>query len=195
MKKAISPKKTAICLVLCIALMCFCDLVLPSGEGRIYDNVIRLHILANSDSAADQTLKLKVRDAILEAEVFSAAEDMDSALEQAEAAAKRAVEIANEVLAQEGADYGATFVFGEESYPTRSYGDISLPSGRYKSLRIVLGDGGGRNWWCVLFPPLCIGTATSDDLAATGLDENETKVFATGKTRYKLRFWLIEWLF
>lgn len=188
----ITLRAAALCLALCIAVVCLCDLVLPGGEGKVYENLIRLHVLAASDSEYDQKLKLKVRDAILAAGIFSAAEDADGAEAMTLEAETKALAVARDVLAREGAPYGARIEYGIESYPTREYEGLRLPAGEYKSLRIVLGDGEGQNWWCVLFPPLCLGAAAEDDLTAAGLNESETRVFRTGKTRYRLRFKLLE---
>lgn len=187
----ITLRATALCLALCLAVVCLCDLVLPGGEVKVYENLIRLHILAASDSDYDQALKLKVRDAILAAGVFEAAEDADGAEAMTAEAEQAALDIANRVLYEEGAPYGARIEYGLEVYPTREYEGIRLPAGEYRSLRIVLGEGEGQNWWCVLFPPLCLGAA-GDSLTAAGLTEGQTRVFKTGKTRYRLRFKLLE---
>ncbi len=173
-------KRTFLCFALSLALVCFCDLVLPRGESAVFDSVIRLHILANSDSVADQETKLAVRDAILDARVFEQEQSLDAALEAA-------VRVASEVLAKRGAGYGAGCAFGRESYPTRIYENIKLPAGTYLSVRVVLGEGAGQNWWCVLFPPLCLGAAEKP------LTDSGGEVFTEKK--YVFRFWLLEFLF
>ncbi len=193
--KRITLKAFVLCLALCLVTICLCDLVLIGDEVQVYDSLIRLHILANSDSDADQAIKLKVRDAILAAEVFGTADSVTHAEAQSLAAANRAVEVANRVLAEEGVSYRASLRYGKEAYPTRNYGDISLPAGTYRSLRIVLGAGEGQNWWCVLFPPLCQGGAAKDGLTATGLDNGAVRVFDNDKPRYKFKFRLLELLF
>lgn len=184
----ITFRAAVLCLALCLLTVLVCDLVLPGEEAQVYDSLIRLHILANSDSTSDQALKLKVRDAILAAEVFGNAETVEEAEAQSLAAAEKGVEIANAVLAAEGAPYRATLRYGVEDYPTRQYGDLTLPAGKYRSLRIVLGKGEGQNWWCVLFPPLCTGAAES-------LTVGGGRVFKTENTRYKFKFKILEWLF
>lgn len=191
-KQKLTLRATCLCLALCLLTVLVCDLVLPGAESRVYDSFIRLHILANSDSAADQALKLKVRDAILAAEVFGTAKDIAAAESESLAAAKTAVDIANSVLKEAGVTYKASLVYGKERYPTRQYGDIVLPAGTYKSLRIVLGDGDGQNWWCVLFPPLCVGGAKKDTLSASGMESGALRVFETGNTRYRFKFKLLE---
>lgn len=119
-------------------------------------NLIRLHVVANSDQPADQALKMKVRDAIL-----AASGDLleESASADAEA---RIVEnlpffrrLAEEEVREAGRDYGVKVEYGTFAFPDRSYGPVDLPAGEYRALRVVLGNGDGANWWCILFPPLC----------------------------------------
>lgn len=155
----------------------------------MYSSVIRLHIIANSNTAADQSLKLAVRDAVLAADCFNGAESMDKAQASVTAAASKAVETANAVLAAEGVPYRATCLWGRESYPTRVYEGFRLPAGDYLSLRIVLGEGNGENWWCVLFPPLCLGAAKDVLNGPSG------KVFSVKTKKYSFRFKLLELFF
>ena len=185
MKTKVTIRQTALCLCLCLFTVLFCDLALPEGEGEVYDSVIRLHVLANSDGEADQALKLKVRDAILAEGVFENCEGMDEAVEGIEKAAEKAVNTANALLAAEGVPYRASYAWGQEDYPTREYEGLRLPSGKYLSLRIVLGKGEGQNWWCVLFPPLCMGSAQK-------LYIKGNQVFNTQKPKYSFRFFLLE---
>ena len=125
-------------------------------------NVLRLHIVANSDSKEDQALKLKVRDAVLDFErslfespVFSprTARETRALIMRNGAGLYRSVE---ETLLSSNADYSATLRIGESSFPDRTYSGTLYPAGGYQALKIVLGDGQGKNWWCVMFPPLCI---------------------------------------
>lgn len=177
-------------LTVCILLMLvsFTDLVCPSGESEIYDSIIRLHILANSDSDADQSLKLDVRDAII-----SECENMGGdGVCDTDTLALKMTETANRVLNDNGVGYTAHAVYGYEAYPTREYDGIAFPAGRYRSLRIVLGSGEGHNWWCVLFPPLCLSAATAEQgMSAVGINGNSYKVYT--QRRYVIRFRLLEW--
>ena len=120
--------------------------------------VFRLHIIANSDSAADQQIKLAVRDALLEYERGRA--DNFASATQAEAAlmadGETVLDIANGVLRDLGAGYSARLAVGGYDFPDREYAGNFYPAGRYRALRVVLGSGQGKNWWCVMFPPLCI---------------------------------------
>ena len=177
-----------------VLLLLVVDLAVPAEEAAIYDTVIRLHVLANSDEDEDQAVKLMVRDAILAecGDLFSDTETTAEALAQIEDAASRMEQIADRVLAEQGVSYRAKAVFGTETYPTREYDGVVFPAGEYRSLRILLGDGGGKNWWCCLFPPLCMSASTAEkSLDSVGLDTSSGKVF-TQKT-YRFRLKLLEW--
>ncbi len=134
------------------------DAARASDAQSIYDSVFRLHVIANSDTEEDQAAKLAVRDAVLEyertrmADVKDAAEARERLMEDG-AGLLATVE---QTLAQCGMPYGATLEVGVFTFPERVYGDAVYPAGDYAALRISLGAGAGRNWWCVMFPPLCI---------------------------------------
>lgn len=121
------------------------------------DNLIRLHVVAHSDSAADQDLKRKVRDEIIRdvAPEFSGAPSVDSARIIARSSLNRIKEIASREIETEGKDYPVNVELGSFPFPTKHYGPFVLPAGDYEAVRVVIGAGGGANWWCVLFPPLC----------------------------------------
>lgn len=194
MKKII----TVFCVfVLCIAL---CEALPIHGEGKIYDSVVRLHVLANSDSDEDQALKLKVRDAILS---YTSPLVIDSASrEEAIEILSRELEsieaVAREELRANGCDYAVRVTLTEEEYPTRNYESMSFPSGKYISLRVLIGEAEGQNWWCVLFPPLCLSAASEkldneEAFVAVGLTSDQYKVITeTDDVKYQLRFKLLE---
>ena len=190
--------KAKIILGICISfLIAFTVMsVLPvSGEEEIYDNMIRLHVLANSDSPEDQELKLKVRDAVLEeaekisctgpGEAYIKAKDSLGVLKTA----------AESKIREEGYSYSVDVVLGEEKYPERDYDGFALPSGTYTSLRVLIGDAAGKNWWCVLYPPLCTAAATEreDVFIAAGFtkDQYET-ITETENKRYRVKFKIVE---
>jgi stage II sporulation protein R len=166
-----------------------------SGEEEIYDNMIRLHVLANSDSPEDQELKLKVRDAVLEeakkisctgpGEAYIKAKDSLGVLKTA----------AESKIREEGYSYSVDVVLGEEKYPERDYDGFALPSGTYTSLRVLIGDAAGKNWWCVLYPPLCTAAATEREevFIAAGFtkDQYET-ITETENKRYRVKFKIVE---
>lgn len=185
----------AVGLLLCAVLLAVWPV---QGEEGIYDNVIRLHILANSDSQEDQALKLAVRDALLS--TYGEALDCSSeagAEEKIRALLPEIVATAQSVVDAQGYGYRVRISFTEEAYPTRTYGDLCFPAGVYRSLRVMIGEGVGQNWWCVLFPPLCVGAATEDtplpDDAPNGLTDSQWKL-VSADGRYEVRFRLLEWI-
>ncbi len=166
-------------LALCITLCCG---VWAQGQGsQLSSKLVRLHVIAVSDDEAEQELKLQVRDRVLEylAPKLEGAEDAAAAREII------AESLSGIQLAAQGASAGreVTVTLGQENYPTREYGSFTLPAGSYESLRVVLGEGKGQNWWCVVFPPLCLSAAEADEaIAALGddapvlLDDSEPNV-------------------
>lgn len=137
---------------------------------ELRSSVLRLHILANSDSEMDQQLKLKVRDELLASDIFSGAAD----LAEAEAAAAEKLgdieRLAESVLRRNGCTDKVTAELADTDFDERIYGDITMPAGRYRALRIKIGKAEGHNWWCVMYPPLCLPAAceASDDAEKTG---------------------------
>ena len=124
------------------------------------NGVLRLHILANSDSPEDQALKLRVRDALLP--LFAAAETYEDARAFVLDHGAALLRTCQSTLLAAGASYGAQLLLGVSEFPDRTYGGVLFPAGPYDALQIVLGAGAGHNWWCVLFPPLCVVTKTGD---------------------------------
>lgn len=137
----------------------------PHCQAYTSGNLIRLHVIANSDSPEDQAIKYAVRDALIKetAAQFSSAAGVEQVKTIINQNRDRFEAIANSRLEQTGVDYRARVEFGTFSFPTRSYYNTVLPAGEYEALRVVLGQGEGKNWWCVLFPPLCFV-----DIASTG---------------------------
>jgi len=121
-------------------------------------NLIRLHVIANSDTAGDQELKRHVRDAVLArvGQSLARAGDITTARQLVSINLAAITAAAEGQIKREGQDYPVRTEFGDFAFPTRSYGDITLPAGNYEAVRLVIGDGKGQNWWCVLFPPLCL---------------------------------------
>ena len=154
-------------------------------------NVLRLHIIANSDSLEDQALKLKIRDRILEKsdDIFFDSITVDDAISVAESKIAFFKEIANEVIAEEGFGYSATATVGDSFFETREYENFTLPAGTYKSLIINVGESRGKNWWCVIFPEMCLPAANAD-LSET-VSRGGTEV-AENYNRYKMRFKTVE---
>ncbi|KRQ87773.1 Stage II sporulation protein R [Caloramator mitchellensis] len=121
------------------------------------ENLIRFHVIANSDSLEDQTVKLKVRDEVLRqvSPLLTNAKDFNKSYKIIDESIDLIEETANKVLVQNGFNYRARAYLGHYSFPVKKYGDVTLPPGEYTALRVVLGKGEGKNWWCVMFPPLC----------------------------------------
>lgn len=170
MKKMSDEKKCVLCLALVI-LMGFILLYTYIGDSQNqYEGIVRLHVLANSDTVEDQALKLKVRDAVIE--YMEKQDDLNSAGEAREYLSEnlnRLEKIAEGVIASEGYDYSARADLGVRYIPEKAYGGITFPAGNYEALNITIGRGEGENWWCVLFPPLCLleeGTATDDEVVS-----------------------------
>lgn len=144
-----------ICLIIAVLLLTFalsaCD------EPDLTQEVVRIHIRANSNSDIDQAVKLKVRDSVTEylTEKLEGIETKAQALETLNHIKGDIVDIANAVLAQNGFNYGSNVYIGKETFPERVYGEYTFPEGEYDSLILNLGTGEGDNWWCVAFPPLC----------------------------------------
>ena len=173
------------------------------GEEEIYDKVVRLHVLANSDSEEDQSVKLAVRDAILEVTVplLQNCQTKEEAVQLLEENRTLLTETAQTVLREEGFDDSVSIEMGLEDYPTRTYDSLCFPAGEYISMRISLGEGEGQNWWCCLFPPLCLGAATvnadvaEDACISVGFTPTQYKIITeSDKPVYRARFKVLEFL-
>ncbi len=157
-KKSLISLALAI-VVLAVSTACF-DAESRQSSVSAYcnaDSIFRLHIIANSNSAEDQAVKLEVRDAVLEYE----AENLDAVSaaktrEELMTHGAELLEIIEGVLRSNGFDYGAQMLVGTFPFPDREYNGVLYPAGDYDAFRVILGDGAGENWWCVMFPPLCI---------------------------------------
>lgn len=171
--------------------------VLPvNGENEIYEQTIRLHVVANSDSKADQDLKLEVRDEILK-DVAVLLEDCNTKYEAEQILLKQQEQIyqtaVNKINAQ-GFDYDVNIEMGQEYYPTREYEGFNLPAGTYYSVRVNIGEADGQNWWCILFPTLCTGKATAkEEMVAAGFTPNQIRILTeTDNPQYVLKFKFLE---
>ena len=167
-------------------------------QEALSGKVVRLHVLANSDTEADQALKLEVRDAIL-----SYAEpllDRVSDQKEAEAVLRGQLleleETAIEVIHSAGYSYPVTVELDKTDFPTREYPSFSLPAGEYLALRVLIGEAAGQNWWCVVFPPLCSAVAAdfSDTIENTCFSEEEIAFITEEKIEYQIKFKIVELL-
>lgn len=193
-------QKLLILCIVCLAAIFVFNILPIHGEEEIYDSVVRFHVIANSDSEQDQALKLKVRDEVLlltapALEDCNSREDAQKALSELIPQIKRCTE---QVIASEGYSYPVDVIIDEEYYPTKEYESCSFPEGEYTSLRIIIGEGEGKNWWCCLFPPLCLSSATSqaeneDAFISVGLTGEQYKIITeTDTPKYKVRFKILE---
>ncbi|MCD7753156.1 MAG: stage II sporulation protein R [Clostridiales bacterium] len=189
------PHRRGAALMAAVALLLLA-LSLGGGEQQtLAGQVLRLHVLANSDSDGDQTLKLRVRDAVL-ACAQPLLEDVTSQ-QEAEAALSEALEtlekVGEQTVRAAGYDYPVTATLETDWFPTRTYADFSLPAGYYPTLRVEIGGGEGHNWWCVVYPPLC--SAGVEEVAETSLDltEDQIALITQDSGEYEFRFRCAEW--
>jgi stage II sporulation protein R len=200
--KGAAMKKTVYYVIVTLIVTLIVAVLPVHGEEGVYDGVIRLHVLAPSDSTQDQALKLSVRDEILAVygskladagDIFAAEGEVIALCHEIEATAAA-------VVKREGYAYTVKVEYGDEAYPKREYGEYTFPAGVYRSLRIVIGEGAGQNWWCVLFPPLCLDIATdsvpNDDALAVGLSPGAQTIVKgdEGEIGYRVRFKVLELL-
>ena len=172
--------------VIALVLVLFMGLLLVytyAGDGcrNDHEGILRLHVIANSNKAGDQALKLKVRDAVIE--YMADQKDLktvDETREYLKENKKRLQRIAEGVIAAQGYDYPADVELGVRYIPQKTYGDITFPAGNYEALNITIGSGQGENWWCVLFPPLCLLDEGTAPLSGDGADSDAAKAAAYG---------------
>lgn len=172
-------------------LLSFCGFTRACED--ISERVLRLHILAASDSEEDQAIKLKVRDAILDGtkgmldgilNTSLAEETLRQRLPQIE-------DIAQRVLSENGVKDAVRVELCDMYFTTRYYENVTMPAGEYRALRVVIGEGKGRNWWCVVFPPMCLSSVCESGMTDV-LTERETAI-VTDSARYEVRFKVVEW--
>lgn len=169
---------------------------ISSDKQVLSERLIRLHVVADSDSAEDQAMKLRVRDAIT-AELESVLEnlpDVDAAKAYLQEHLPELEQVANDVLRAAGNGCQAVVTLAKEAFPSREYDTFTLPAGVYESLRVTIGSGEGKNWWCVVFPSLCVSATTDgfeDAAVGAGFSDRLSGTLA-GKQEYKVRFFLLD---
>jgi stage II sporulation protein R len=175
-------------------------------QGEIAKEVVRFHVLANSDSQADQALKLKVRDGIL-AE-FKPILNASASVDETKAALNKNIDeviaCADQIIRESGYDYPVTAAVTKSNFPTKAYGDVVLPAGTYDALRIEIGAAEGQNWWCVMFPPLCFVDITQGKITQESKADLESRLpaeaydlvahtQASDDPAVKVKFKIVEW--
>ena len=190
-----SLRRWELALLLGLAVSILVGVWLDGQQAALAQKLVRLHVVANSDTEADQALKLRVRDAVLaEAAGLIPA---GAGPEEAEAVlaghlAERAAAGAA-VVGEAGYTYPVTASLEHQvHFPTRQYTQFSLPAGEYTALRVVIGSGAGHNWWCVIFPPLCLGSVTEAAAPESGLTEQEVALITGEEEGYLLKFRALE---
>ncbi len=160
----------------------------------IRQSLLRLHVIASGNTHEEQELKLKVRDAVLTAgaDIFSRNDDLDSARLKAEENAEKLRAIAEETLRKNGCTYPATVEVTECYFPTRQYENITLPAGKYNAVRVIIGEGKGKNWWCVMFPPMCLPAAKEDEAELSDVLGEKSMNIVENRNKYEVRLWIVE---
>lgn len=162
-----------------------------SGCAEVRHDVLRLHVVADSDSETDQRLKLMVRDAVLEkgGELFDGTVTADEAEKIITPRIDELKAVAQSVLRENGCDYKVDIQVGEEYFTTRCYENFTMPAGVYTAVRVNIGSAEGKNWWCVMFPPLCLPAASAE--ADAFFTDEEMKIVSSSP-KYEPRFKIVE---
>ena len=167
-----------------------------SDKQVLAQDMIRLHVVADSNSNEDQAIKLKVRDAVIERlqDVMQQLPDAESAKAYLQDHLNELEDLVNEVLQSAGNGCKAVVTLAKESFSKREYDTFTLPAGIYESLRVTIGSGEGKNWWCVVFPTLCVSATTDgfEDVAAGAGFSDRLSGTLTGKKEYQVRFFLLD---
>ncbi|HBC95629.1 MAG TPA: stage II sporulation protein R [Clostridium sp.] len=185
----------------------FLEIKNKNVEEDMASRIIRFHVIANSDSGSDQALKLRVRDRVLEyiAPKLENSEDINKSRKILKENDSRILEIANNEIRREGYSYKVNSTLSETNFPIKTYGNITLPPGKYEAYRIIIGSGQGQNWWCVMFPPLCFVDITKGQVSYKKTEDEMKKVLTpeeykmvdnsslgVNKKDIKLKFKLLE---
>ncbi len=172
-------------------LFSICSFAKTSEEIR--SDVLRLHVIANSDTSVDQNLKLRLRDYILQEgkDIFNGSVNVENAVEKIEPVLPELEKSAKAFVNRAGFDYDVKISLSNEYFTTRTYETVTLPAGKYLALRVVIGSGEGHNWWCVMFPPMCVPAADKKDEIENVFSEKEIKLVES-KPKYEPRFKVVE---
>ena len=185
-------------LLMTFAVMMLIGCCASVGRAALADRVLRLHVVANSDSEADQAVKLQVRDAVL-MQTQPLLEGVTDSTEAAAVLLPHLEELrltARDTLEAAGFSDEVTVTLADQWFPTKDYGSFALPAGQYRALKVVIGEGEGQNWWCVVFPPLCLASVTEEvtaTAAQAGLTEQQVALITGQDGGYVLKFKVMEW--
>lgn len=193
MKKTILKIEASV--LVAIVICCVLNINTFSKQcDSIRGKMLRMHVIANSDSSYDQELKLKVRDAVLleGEELFDGSITAADAVKRIAPHIERLEKAAYDVIESNGYDYNVNITVEKEYFKTRVYdSSVTLPAGYYTAIKVVIGEGEGQNWWCVMFPPMCLPGATDDCDLEKYLENDEIDV-VTGNEKYKIKFKIVE---
>lgn len=193
MKKTILRIEFSVAIAL--AICCILNITAFSNQcDEIRDKMLRMHVVANSDSVEDQNLKLKVRDAVLlkGKEIFDGSVTTEEAEEKIKPQIADLEKTALSVIKNEGFDYDVNITVQKDYFKTRTYDNsVTLPAGYYTAVKVIIGEGNGKNWWCVMFPPMCLPAANAECEIDDVLNSEETNIVSNGN-KYKLKFKIIE---
>jgi len=193
-QKKLHPLEIA--LLLALALTALWGAWSLQRQDRLEQRMIRLHVIANSDDPADQALKLQVRDRVLTLaeDILRSADSREEAMAQLEAELPAVESAAAREIARQGYHYGVTAQLERAEFPRKTYDGFALPAGEYTALRVVIGEGKGQNWWCVVFPPLCTTAATdrAETAIAAGWEQDDLDLVTEENTGYVLKFRSLE---
>ncbi len=184
-----------ISVLMSLVICCVMNITSFSNQcDSIRDKMLRMHVIANSDSKEDQDLKLKVRDAVLEKgkELFDGSITAQDAEKKIIPHIDELKDEALSVIHNEGFDYGIDITVQKDYFNTRTYDNsVTLPAGYYTAVKVIIGEGKGENWWCVMFPPMCLPSATAECEINDVLNEKESELVLNGN-KYKLKFKIVE---
>lgn len=193
MKKTIVRIEISVLIAVLIANM-FSFAGFSKQCDEIRNKVLRMHVIANSDEDYDQELKLKVRDAVLNEgrELFDGSLTADDAEEKIIPNIDRLEQVALRTIRENGYDYDVDIYVAKEFFKTRAYeNSVVLPAGEYTAVKVVIGEGKGKNWWCVMFPPMCLPASNGDIKMEDVLNDKEMEIVSNSK-RYSFRFKIVE---
>ncbi len=193
MKKTILKIEASI--LVAVIICCIFNITAFSQQcDNIRNKMLRMHVVANSNTDADQELKLKVRDAILlEGEkIFDGSVTANEAKEKITPHIERLTQCAEKIITENGYDYPVKISVEKEFFKARTYDNsVTLPSGYYTAIKVIIGEGAGENWWCVMFPPMCLPAAEGECEIEDFLTDEETEI-VTKPSKYKFKFKIVE---
>lgn len=190
-------RATVIFSALILIFTLICGIMPTKNDAEIYGKILRLHVIADSDSEEDQALKLEVRDSVLETlgSKLGDCKNREEAVRVARSEQDNVKAAAEKTLRSLGCENSINITLGTEYYPTREYEGAHLPAGEYTSMRVVIGSGSGKNWWCVLFPAMCTNAAAepAEEFIDAGFTPGQVKILTdTDEPKYVLKFKILE---